>query len=197
MLKSQRTAEFRKALISGIFPAQFDTCSVPPTVEAHVGGQPQNSASLDLGTPGHPNLGFCKFTRCPGSAFTRRVRVRGSGNSSPWKEETSWWVGVKYVSAFLKCINYFWLRWVFVAAGGLSPGCGKQELLFFVVWGPLSVGASLVAKHGLWSTDSVAVVHGLSCPQHVESSQTRDQTHVLCVGRQTLNHQTTRQVQVC
>ena len=42
--------------------------------------------------------------------------------------------------------------------------------------------------------DSVAVVHGLSCPQHVDSSQTRDRTCVLCIGRQILNHWTTREV---
>lgn len=79
------------------FLAQFDTCSVPPTEEAHVDGQPQNSLSLNLGTIGNPNLGFWKFTRCPGSAFTRRVRVVGRGNSLPLKWRTSWWVGVKYV----------------------------------------------------------------------------------------------------
>ena len=38
---------------------------------------------------------------------------------------------------------------------------------------------------------SVAVVHGLSglcCLRYVSSSQTRDQTHVPCIGRQILNH---------
>ena len=39
----------------------------------------------------------------------------------------------------------------------------------------------------LWSTSPVA-------PQHVGSSQTRDQTHVPCTGRQSLNHWTTREV---
>ena len=36
---------------------------------------------------------------------------------------------------------------------------------------------------------------GLVAPLHVESSQTRDPTHVLCIGRQILNHWTTRGVQ--
>ena len=94
-------------------------------------------------------------------------------------------------------MHYFWLRWVFVATRGLSSSCGKQGLLFFAVWGLLIVVASLVAKHGLYSMDSVAVVHGLSCPQHVDSSQTRDRTCVLCIGRQILNHWTTREVLIC
>ena len=40
----------------------------------------------------------------------------------------------------------------------------------------------------------VAVVHGLSCPSLMGSSWTRDWTHVLCVGRQILNHWTTREI---
>ena len=40
----------------------------------------------------------------------------------------------------------------------------------------------------LWHT-------GLVAPQHVGSSQTRDQTCVPCTGRQILNHWTTREVQ--
>ena len=39
----------------------------------------------------------------------------------------------------------------------------------------------------LWCT-------GLVVPRHVESSQTRDQTQVPCIGRQILNHWTTREV---
>ena len=40
----------------------------------------------------------------------------------------------------------------------------------------------------------IAEAHGLSCPRHVGSSQIRDQTHVSCIGRQILNHWTTREV---
>ena len=39
---------------------------------------------------------------------------------------------------------------------------------------------------------SLLVMHGLSYPQHVRSSRTRDQTGVLCVARQILNHWSTR-----
>ena len=38
------------------------------------------------------------------------------------------------------------------------------------------------------------MAHGLSYPWHVESSQTRDQTHVLCIDKQILNHWTIREV---
>ena len=31
----------------------------------------------------------------------------------------------------------------------------------------------------------------------MESSQTRDQAHILCIGRQILNHWTTREVLLC
>ena len=34
--------------------------------------------------------------------------------------------------------------------------------------------------------DSVVGVHGLAAPQHVEYSQTRDQTHVPCISRRIL-----------
>ena len=76
----------------------------------------------------------------------------------------------------------------------LDPGCcapafsswGEQGLFFIVV-------ASLAAEHGLW-------VHGfqwlmaLAAPRHVGSSQTRDRTHVPCIGRQILTHFATREV---
>ena len=35
---------------------------------------------------------------------------------------------------------------------------------------------------------------GLVAPEHVESSQTRDQTHVPCIDRQILIHGTTKEV---
>ena len=38
------------------------------------------------------------------------------------------------------------------------------------------------------------MVHGLSCSMHVGSSQTKDRTCVPCIGRQILNHCTTREV---
>ena len=41
---------------------------------------------------------------------------------------------------------------------------------------------------------SVVVAHRLSYPQHVESSQSREGTRVLCIGRWTANHWAIREV---
>ena len=46
----------------------------------------------------------------------------------------------------------------------------------------------------LWSTDSVAVVHRLNCSKACGIFQTRDGTHVSCIGRQILIHLATRKV---
>ena len=54
--------------------------------------------------------------------------------------------------------------------------CGKWELLFVVVQ-----SFSLQWFLLLWSTGSRYM--GLVAPQHVESSQARDWTHFLCIGR--------------
>ena len=51
------------------------------------------------------------------------------------------------------------------ASGGCSPA---------VVLGLLTAVASLIVERGLESTGPVVVMHGLSCPMPVESSQTRD-----------------------
>ena len=56
--------------------------------------------------------------------------------------------------------------------------------------------ASVAVAPGLWQTGSVVVALGLVAPQQVGSSQTRDRTHVPCIGRQILNRWTTREVLV-
>ena len=61
--------------------------------------------------------------------------------------------------------------------------------------------ASLVAERGLWGAQAQELqlmgsrlwaqqswCMGLVAPWHGGSSQTRDRTHVLCIGRQILNH---------
>ena len=48
----------------------------------------------------------------------------------------------------------------------------------------------------LVSSVVVVVAHGLGCSWHVGSSQTRDWTHVPCIGRWILNPWTTREVQM-
>ena len=80
---------------------------------------------------------------------------------------------------FLK-FTYFWLHWVFVAAHGLSLVTVNRAYFLFSVCGFLIVAASPVQCMG-----SVA-------PQQVESSRTRDQTDVPCIGRGILNHWATR-----
>ena len=62
-----------------------------------------------------------------------------------------------------------------------------------VIWGRLS----LVAESGGYSpvVQCGSSSRGLSSwSRHVESSQMKDWTHVLCFGRQILNHWTTREV---
>ena len=45
----------------------------------------------------------------------------------------------------------------------------------------------------LWRSGSAVGALGLSCPQHVGSSQTRERTCVPCIGKWILNHWTTRE----
>ena len=69
----------------------------------------------------------------------------------------------------------------------------------------LGAQASVVAACGLSSCGSRALerrlssrwLTGLAAPRHVGSSQTRDRTHVPCIGRWILNHCTTREVPLC
>jgi len=68
--------------------------------------------------------------------------------------------------------------------GGFS--CGAQA------WG--CVGSAAAAPR-LWSMCSVAVVHGLVAPGHVESSWTTDRTHVHCISRQILIYHAMKKVQ--
>ena len=84
--------------------------------------------------------------------------------------------------------------------------CGKQGPLS-VVCGLLIAEASLVAEPGfcvcrlqrLWCTGSVVAAHrlesmGSAAPKCVGSSQTRNQTHVPCIGRRILYRWATREV---
>ena len=109
---------------------------------------------------------------------------------------------------------YFWLHWVFFAARGLplvaaSGGYSQLRCVGFslrwllLLWsmGSRCVGfsscdtwaqqlwlaGSRVQAQQLWCTSLVA-------PRHVGSSRTRERTRVPCIGRQILNHCTTREV---
>ena len=76
---------------------------------------------------------------------------------------------------YLLAVSGFHCMWAF-------SSCGEQVLLFVVVRGLLTA-----QSQQLWHT-------GLVAPQHVGSSGTRAQTCVPCIGRQVLNHCTTREV---
>ena len=109
--------------------------------------------------------------------------------------------------SFLGSFIHFWLWWVFVAARGLSLIAVSRGyswlgyMAFSLRWLLLlwSTGSRCV---GFSSCSSWTLERGLSsrgawtliAPQHVESSQTRDWTHVPCIGRWILNHWATREV---
>ena len=69
---------------------------------------------------------------------------------------------------------YFWLRWVFVSAGGLS---------LVAVPGFLIATAS---HFRVWTRGRVGFSTGFVAPQHVESSWSRDRTPAPCIGRRFL-----------
>ena len=97
--------------------------------------------------------------------------------SSQSTGKTFYGAGELGIGLFSHSFFFFLLCWVFIAARRLSLA---------VVWGLLA----------LRSTGSRIQAHYLRCsgfvaPWHVESSWTRDQTHVPCFGRQILNHWTT------
>ena len=73
--------------------------------------------------------------------------------------------------------------------------CGEQGLLLAAVHRLLTAVASLGAEHRLWMHRVQQLWHtGLVALQHVETSWTRDWTHVPCIGRRILIHFTTREV---
>ena len=81
--------------------------------------------------------------------------------------------------------NYF-----FLVALGL---CSEWGLLFFVVCGLFTVGAS---RCGAQTLGAVVVAGRLSYSRHVESFPTRDATYVPCTNRWILIHCTTKEVLV-
>ena len=64
---------------------------------------------------------------------------------------------------FLKdLLVYFWLQWVFIAECRLSLVAANGGLLLVAVPGLLIEVDSLVG-HGLYSSSSIVVAHGLRC----------------------------------
>ena len=72
--------------------------------------------------------------------------------------------------------------------------CGKRGPLFIAVRGPSHYRG--LSRCGAQAPDAQAQqlwLMGPAAPRHVVSSQTRARTRVPCIGRQTLNHCTTRE----
>ena len=98
-----------------------------------------------------------------------------------------------FKNKFIYLFIYFWLCWVFVSVRGLS--------LVAVSGATLHRGARASHCHGLSCCTAQAPdtqaqqlwLTGLVAPRHVGSSQTRARTRVPCIGRQILNHCTTRE----
>ena len=97
---------------------------------------------------------------------------------------------------------FFWLCWVFVAVCGLSLvlASGGYSLLrhrgFSLPWLLLCSAGSRLMDSGVAALGPRAQAQwlwptGLFALGHVGSSQTRDETCVLCIWRQVLDHCTT------
>ena len=80
---------------------------------------------------------------------------------------------------------------------GLSLVAASRGSSLVAVRGLLIVVASLVAEHGLQGVWAQYLWHtGLVALRHVESSWTRDQTRVPCVGRRIPIQRTTKAVPI-
>ena len=89
---------------------------------------------------------------------------------------------------FLAVLGLCCYTWAFSSdgEGRLLPSCS--------VWVSQCAGSSC-SEHGLQSVQAQQLQHtGSAAPCHKGSSQTRDQTHVPCIGRQIPNRWTTREV---
>ena len=134
-----------------------------------------------------------------------RSYVLGSG----WLGENTPYLGLMSLTAFLKAFIYLLLvalatiKWqmlngsvhgrpLVAASGGYSLlQCTGFSLRWLLLWQSTS---SRLMGFSSWSTWAEKWLTGLAAPRHVESSQTRDRTHVPCTGRQILTHCTTREV---
>jgi len=119
----------------------------------------------------------------------------------------------RLVNIFLIFYNFIFIYLLavlgFCCCAGFSPVVMSRGSSLVVVCGLLTVVASPVADHGLWSewdsvvavyghcsTGSVVVAHGSVVPQHVRSSRTVDRTCVFCIGRWILYQWATREAPI-
>ena len=109
--------------------------------------------------------------------------------------EMTQYLHISYAPSSQILLYFFRLWWVFTDALVYFT-CGKWELCAGV---PLCGGVSqnIDSRNAGFSTCSMWVqklgCRGLVTPWHVESLQTRDWTHVPCIGRWILNHWVTRE----
>ena len=91
-------------------------------------------------------------------------------------------------------MHLFYLCWVSLGACfllvALCLGMGFLLRCIGFSFQRAILSQSRVSRH----MGSVVVLQRLSCPSHVESSQTRGQNNAPCIGRRVLNHQNTREV---
>ena len=76
----------------------------------------------------------------------------------------------------------------------IFSSCDKGELLFVVTWASFCSGFCYSKAWALGTRAQLLWPLGSVAPQHVGSSQTKDQTRVPCTGRQILNHWATKEV---
>ena len=93
----------------------------------------------------------------------------------------------QFITIFNFCLFVFVCAW-------LLSSCPEQGLLSCCGAQALGAQASVAVTRRLQSPGSVGVVHRLVAQRHVGSSQTRDQIHVPCTGRQILNPWATKEV---
>ena len=93
---------------------------------------------------------------------------------------------------FLATLGLHCCMWAFTSCGGweLLCSCGAQ-VSHCRARALECTGFSCCSSRAQWLWHECLVA-----PKHVESSRTRDWTHVPCIGRWILNHWTTRELQI-
>ena len=112
--------------------------------------------------------------------YVERKRKKLLCNSS--KMMLAWKINLEY--------SFLFILLTYVCAGSLLLLTGFLQLRW--VAATLHCSDFSLQSTGTWA--SVIMCTGLSALQHEGSSQTRDWTHVPCIGRRILNHRTTREI---
>ena len=148
-------------------------------------------------------------------AYLDLIKIKSELKNDYSSKGPRWALIFFYIYLFMYLfIYFFWLRWVFVAARGLSlvaasrghsslqcTGLSLQWPLLLQSTGSRHAGLSSCGTWAqqFWHVSSRAQAQqlwctGLAAPRHAGSSRTRDRTRVPCIGRRILNHCATREV---